>query len=291
MPGPPRRLAVPHPIPAHPAQELTARWRRASAGQWEPREEASTSYPYIERTLRRADQARYAAAGLLPYCTDLESGGSVHLLMGRAGETPRQRGRPHQLVLLGGKREIGDGASAVATALREAAEETDGLLAAPSLRPEAVGPVLWFPNGKYAVFLVRVPPPALQGLPARYAARVAASGLPAAKREVAALQWMPAAQAMAAAQRGDDGEMHFFSRSVLRAQPLQLFFDALLASVPPPPLPAAAPVPSSRGEGGDAAAADEGADRAERGDDARRFVAALQQQLAKELLDEHRPRL
>lgn len=48
-------------------------------------------------------------------------------------------------VVLGGKRESKD-ASAINTALREASEETEGLLSATSVRKELLGPVFFYPQ-------------------------------------------------------------------------------------------------------------------------------------------------
>ena len=65
--------------------------------------------------------------------------------------------RTGQLVLLGGKREAYD-QSAVQTAAREAAEETEGLLKRPTMEMLLGGgrgsPVLWCPQGKFAAYLL-----------------------------------------------------------------------------------------------------------------------------------------
>jgi 8-oxo-dGTP pyrophosphatase MutT (NUDIX family) len=251
-------------------EEITYRWRSATAGRWSPQSAkpsagACTPYVYLDKRLKAVDAARYAAAGILPYLAEEgvndalaalgAAGGGVELIVGGdasdAAAPPRVLGLPAapraagalppsalaglsvllarqgpgkrrktlvaRLLLLGGKREGGD-ASPLATALREAKEETSGLLSGTSVRKELLGPVLWVPQGRFALFLYGVPPRARTELPAAFDARPRAPTC-----EVDSLEWVPLVDVLArsrAARRG----VAPFARAVVSAPPLVRFF-------------------------------------------------------------------
>jgi len=121
---------------------------------------------YLGSSLREEDRKNWAAAGVLPYVRLGANGEDIRILLGRQG--PAKRGSSKYwdaLVFLGGKREKED-LTARHTAAREAMEETGGLLFAGRSR-SVRGPVLWFPPGRYALFLLEMKP-SMVNLPVRF---------------------------------------------------------------------------------------------------------------------------
>jgi len=138
----------------------------------------------------------------------------LRLLLGR-------QGKARQLRVLGGKREAWD-EGPLQTALREAEEESLGSLGAAALRRELLGPVLWWPNGRFALYLYPAPARA-EGLPAAFGQRLAARA-GADALEVDALEWVPLPslqKASAAKQLG----ISFFTRQLVLSAPLLRFLE------------------------------------------------------------------
>jgi hypothetical protein len=117
---------------------------------------STSSTAYLSTRLRRQDDAKYCAAGLLAYRV---TSSSVDVLLGRhvgRGKGPSRRGTWQWI---GGKREPDD-SSSVATAAREVQEESLGYITASwvetQLRQDPN--VLWMPRGSYAIHLAEVEP-------------------------------------------------------------------------------------------------------------------------------------
>jgi hypothetical protein len=239
-------------------EEITYRWSQAAAGRWSPktveRQSSATAFPYLEKRLRPADEERYAAAGLLPYLVDSPTDGTPKpeapllsselagglelifdgavtpepLLAGGAGGVKLLLGRQgsaRQLRVLGGKRELWDRGS-LATALREAEEESLGQLGAAALRRELLGPVLWWPSGRFALYLYPAPQRAA-GLPRSFASRLALR-TEADDVEVDALEWVPRASLMRATVAKQLG-VASFTRQLILSQPLLRFVSGIEA--------------------------------------------------------------
>lgn len=123
---------------------------------------------YQDKELRYPENMLWRAAGNLVY--HLRRDGELLVLLGKpdhSGDSrARSKGRYNTWNLLGGKREVEDG-TAVDTACREMMEESAGLLSAEDLMGEADN-VIWYPNGKYAVFPRQVE--GLEDLPTKFAA-------------------------------------------------------------------------------------------------------------------------
>lgn len=189
--------------------------------------------------LQPADAQAYKAAGLLPYTATAVGAERwrVDVLLARQGSGKARRQYARALLLLGGKREPCD-ASPLETALREAREESQGVLGQPDVcsglgaaAPDAdraapaPGPVLWQPAGQFALFLLAVTPAERDALGAAFARRSAAAAAAgrADATEVSALEWVPLADVLseaAAARRG----VAAYARTVVSAWPLVSFF-------------------------------------------------------------------
>ena len=113
--------------------------------------------------------------------------GSTFVLLARQGPGKRRKRYLAKLQLLGGKRE-GSDVGPLATALREIKEETGGLLNAASVRRELLGPVLWIPQGRFALFLYGMQAHQRKTLPSAFEGRADA---PEVNGEVEALEWVP----------------------------------------------------------------------------------------------------
>jgi len=148
-----------------------------------------------------------------------------YVLLARQGLAKRRKTLVARLLLLGGKRERAD-SSPLATALREAREETIGLLGARRVRPELLGPVLWFPQGRFALFLYNVPPSARDSLPTAFAQRLGSAGAVQGGVEVDALEWVPLVDVLARSRSHRRG-IAPFARAVVSASPLLKFFVSL----------------------------------------------------------------
>jgi len=214
--------AVTDEITARWRSAIAGRWSPTTAKPLGP----CTPHPYLERKLRPEDAERYAAAGVLPYLSEdglhdsllslsggmelivggpasLAAGaptlpgpgmrspvgplGNTFVLLARQGPGKRRKRYLAKLQLLGGKREGGD-VGPLATALREIREETGGLLNAASVRRELLGPVLWIPEGRFALFLYGMQPHQRKVLPSAFEGRANA---PEVKGEVESLEWVP----------------------------------------------------------------------------------------------------
>ena len=105
---------------------------------------------YVEPELRECDAQGFMAAGVLLCIWDYNDGLNVLL-----AKEQRKPGQPPMLNFIGGKRDSLS-ESARQTAMREAVEETGGLLSQATRRAilTARGPVLWDGGGKYVVFVV-----------------------------------------------------------------------------------------------------------------------------------------
>eukprot|EP00240_Pyramimonas_obovata_P002134 CAMPEP_0118951360 /NCGR_PEP_ID=MMETSP1169-20130426/52965_1 /TAXON_ID=36882 /ORGANISM="Pyramimonas obovata, Strain CCMP722" /LENGTH=509 /DNA_ID=CAMNT_0006898401 /DNA_START=160 /DNA_END=1690 /DNA_ORIENTATION=+ len=207
------------------SEELTFRWESAKRGQWRPG--SCSSDAYMNADLRSKDREFYAAAGVLPYATALSDGTEgLWLLMGRRGLSPNRPDLVDTLVVLGGKREVYD-QSAVHTAAREAAEETEGLFKRATLELMLGGgrgsPVLWCPQGRYAVYLMPMP-----------AHRVCISDEfnelvdlnPRPNREVVELEWVDMSD-LAPHEALGVLDLHPFSQQVLRQPSLASFLRSV----------------------------------------------------------------
>ena len=201
------------------------------------------THPAPQKRLRRADVARYAAAGLLPYVTvaaeaglepppqlGSEHGGGLELLVPPSSPAAatvqlllgRQAASKRQLRVLGGKREAWD-RGPLETALREVEEESLGLLGASKLRRELLGPVLWWPSGRFALYLYPAPPSLVAALPSSFQARM--RGMPGGqveRVEVNELGWFPYAGLLRASSIRTVGVAPF-TRNLLLSQPLFRF--------------------------------------------------------------------
>ena len=113
--------------------------------------------------------------------------GNTFVLLARQGPGKRRKRYLAKLQLLGGKREGGD-VGPLATALREIREETGGLLNAASVRRELLGPVLWIPQGRFALFLYGMQAHQRKVLPSAFEGRANA---PEVNGEVESLEWVP----------------------------------------------------------------------------------------------------
>ena len=214
--------AVTDEITARWRSAIAGRWSPTTVKPLGP----CTPHPYLERKLRPEDAERYAAAGVLPYLSEdglhdallslsggmelivggpasLAAGaptlpgpglrspvgplGNTFVLLARQGPGKRRKRYLAKLQLLGGKRE-GSDVGPLATALREIREETGGLLNAASVRRELVGPVLWIPEGRFALFLYGMQPHQRKVLPSAFEGRANA---PEVNGEVESLEWVP----------------------------------------------------------------------------------------------------
>ena len=214
--------AVTDEITARWRSAIAGRWSPTTAKPLGP----CTPHPYLERKLRPEDAERYAAAGVLPYLSEdglhdallslsggmelivggpasLAAGaptlpgpgmrspvgplGNTFVLLARQGPGKRRKRYLAKLQLLGGKREGGD-VGPLATALREIREETGGLLNAASVRRELLGPVLWIPEGRFALFLYGMQAHQRKVLPSAFEGRANA---PEVNGEVESLEWVP----------------------------------------------------------------------------------------------------
>mmetsp|Transcript_5676 Transcript_5676/g.16210 ORF Transcript_5676/g.16210 Transcript_5676/m.16210 type:complete len:804 (-) Transcript_5676:2762-5173(-) len=140
---------------------------KAAAGGAKQRKESRTEY--LARLLSNPEDKLWSAAGNLLY--QLSKDGEMSLLLGRpmyqAGPTAYiNRNKANCWNLLGGKRESND-ATASDTACREMWEESGGLLSENNLSVEAEE-TIWYPDGKYAVFIRQVK--GLESLPTEFAA-------------------------------------------------------------------------------------------------------------------------
>jgi 8-oxo-dGTP pyrophosphatase MutT (NUDIX family) len=145
------------------------------------------------------------------------------LLLGRQGSKRGPRPQAGRLHLLGGKRERSD-ESALETALREAEEESLGLLGAARLRRELLGPVLWWPQGKFALWMYELPASHELGqLPQAFAHRVGREQHSGGE-VVDALEWVQLPHVTRLSRAKQLG-VSSFSRSMLMASPLLRYFD------------------------------------------------------------------
>lgn len=123
---------------------------------------------YRDKALRFPENKLWRAAGNLVY--HLRKDGELLVLLGKPDHSDDSRNREvnHRNTwnLLGGKREVQD-LTAVDTACREMLEESSGLLSADDLMGEPNN-VIWYPHGKYAVFLRQVE--GQEDLPTKFAA-------------------------------------------------------------------------------------------------------------------------
>ena len=105
---------------------------------------------YVEPELRECDAQGFMAAGVLLCLWDYNDGLNILL-----AKEQRKHGQPPMLNFIRGKRDSLS-ESARQTAMREAVEETGGLLSQATRRAilTARGPVLWHGEGKYVVFVV-----------------------------------------------------------------------------------------------------------------------------------------
>jgi 8-oxo-dGTP pyrophosphatase MutT (NUDIX family) len=155
----------------------------------------------------------------------------VHVLLARQGPSKKNRGLASSLSFLGGKRERSD-SGPLATALREAREETSGLLGTKRLQSELLGPVLWFPQGRFALFLYSMPRSAHKRLQApSFIARAGGADLPRASKkvdgeEVVELQWLAIADVLAISRAKKWGVARF-TRAVVTTPQLFRYFMAL----------------------------------------------------------------
>lgn len=159
----------------------------------------------------------------------------VHVLLARQASSKKNRGLASSLSFLGGKRERAD-SGPLATALREAREETSGLLGTKRLQSELLGPVLWFPQGRFALFLYSMPRSAYKRLQAPSFATSSAGGggsdLPprASKKvdgdEVVELQWLAIPDVLAISRAKKWGVARF-ARAVVTTPQLFRYFVAL----------------------------------------------------------------
>ena len=99
-----------------------------------------SAQPYLADGLRPADALRYKAAGILPFAVEPAPSGArtCHVLLSRQGDHKSHHRDERSLLLVGGKRENKD-AAPLDTALREAREETAGLLGAGRLARARLG--------------------------------------------------------------------------------------------------------------------------------------------------------
>jgi hypothetical protein len=188
---------------------------------------------------------RYAAAGLLPYVLVAPEAGLEPPLLGRsegglelllppppaAAATVqlllgRQAASKRQLRVLGGKREAWD-SGPLETALREAEEESLGLLGASKLRRELLGPVLWWPAGRFALYLYPAPPSLVGALPKSFQARMQGMGeVDVGRVEVSELGWYPYNSLLRASSIRTVGVAPF-TRNLLLSQPLLRFLTTI----------------------------------------------------------------
>ena len=175
---------------------------------------------YLEPRLRPQHQRAWAAAGVMPYHVITDDDGNVVdvlLLFGRQGKQKKlnsKLGEGNALLILGGKREPRD-LGPRHTAAREVAEETGRLLFGGRQR-RVRGPVLWFPAGKYAVFLHHMP--ATRDLPTRFMERVASNE---SDGEISALEWVPLGDIV---RRPWEHEVSWFLMKVLMTGLIEAFF-------------------------------------------------------------------
>jgi len=155
-----------------------------------------TQRNYLRKRLHANDAAFYSAAGVLPYRVVTTTKGAqkrhtVEILLGVEDQFDKVKKRvlPDRINFLGGKREKGD-MSAENTAVREFWEESGGLLGPESTTRviQNLETVLWFRNGKYALFLHQLCSRD-QDLPKRYSAHCGAR--PSEMREMKDLMWIP----------------------------------------------------------------------------------------------------
>jgi len=154
---------------------------------------------------------------------------NVHVLLARQGSLKKNRGLASTLSFLGGKRERSD-SGPLATALREAREETSGLLGKTRLKSELLGPVLWFPQGRFALFLYSMPRSAYgrMRVPSSPATLRDTAGLARASKkvsgtEVVELQWLTITDVLAISRAKQLGVARF-CRAVVTTPPLARFF-------------------------------------------------------------------
>ena len=181
---------------------------------------ASRMGAYLEPILRLQHRRAWAAAGVLPYHVVLDDDGEIKdvlLLLGRQGQTKKlasKLGDGHALLILGGKRESRD-LGPRHTAAREVAEETGRLLFGGRNR-RVRGPVLWFPAGKYALFLHQMP--GTRDLPTRFVERVASNE---SDGEISALEWVSLGEIV---QRPWEKQVSWFLMKVIMTGLVERFF-------------------------------------------------------------------
>lgn len=160
---------------------------------------------------------------------------SVHVLLARQGSAKKNRGLASSLSFLGGKRERTD-SGPLATALREAREETSGLLGSSRLASELLGPVLWFPQGRFALFLYSMPRSAYGRLraPSSSSSPSSSRGAAAARKvagtEVVELQWLAITDVLAISRAKQMGVARF-CRAVMTTPQLFRYFIAVSRGV------------------------------------------------------------
>eukprot|EP00899_Mesostigma_viride_P025930 jgi/Mesvir1/6521/Mv16786-RA.1 len=200
-------------------EEVASAWRSARMGKWQPGN--CTPYPYLEASLREADSARFAAAGILALRGKYAG---AEVLLGRQQvKTPLDR-TGNTLNILGGKREPQD-KSAEQTAIREADEETGSLIRAGPLLYQGFGEtrVLWYPQGKYAVFLRQCF--GRKSLPDKYRTLAAQAGINETALEITELEWIPVSDILAGTL---DPVLHPFMKGLVKCAPLNKYLMDLL---------------------------------------------------------------
>jgi 8-oxo-dGTP pyrophosphatase MutT (NUDIX family) len=145
--------------------------------------------------------------------------GNTFVLLARQGPGKRRKRYLAKLQLLGGKRE-GSDVGPLATALREIKEETGGLLNAASVRRELLGPVLWIPQGRFALFLYGMQAHQRQTLPSAFEGRADA---PEVNGEVEALEWVPLTELLTKSRALRQGIAPFARHVIIQPQLLRHF--------------------------------------------------------------------
>ncbi|BDA42069.1 hypothetical protein COCOBI_02-8700 [Coccomyxa sp. Obi] len=200
---------------------------------------------YLAKQLLPHQQKHWKAAGILLYSRGQD--GSLQLLLGRIdfGARPAGRAKVYRRHegwwILGGSRDATD-FCAEATAVREMTEETAGILSGYSVCVDEFGHVLWYPPGKYAVFLYE-----LRGqpdIPGHYARLRAMRGRVKGRRRqviykaagqprpMSQLAWVPLRDLINGRLR-----MHWILEDMLRRTPLLpylLQIERLTAESAPP---------------------------------------------------------
>jgi len=187
------------------------------APQWENpgRPQFSSQESYFESTLRPQDAQGYSAAGLLLYRKT--SAGGIEALVGveRPWNPLINDYDPLAWNILGGKRAAGKGKewSPYATVVRnilDIAGAVEGMPSASDLKRMCQNaPAVWYPRGKYALYLSEVPPSQYDMLPERFVEGKAKGLVPAPQdeqrigsdgrattkwvKEIEELEWVPLA--------------------------------------------------------------------------------------------------